>query len=715
MRNMSFCGLLLATFSIFASSAEEVQAQAPVPVDKEATVTTLTSLVNPVELGDEVTLELEVSAVNPTTETPTGTVTVYRGDFVWHIIDNYPGGKATFRYNASSVGTEVFRGVYDGNDSFEGSQSDALSQVVTKRATATTLTSDINPSVVGQQVTLSVSVAPVAPSTNTPTGTVTVLSDDGPFLVVPYSGDTITATFPLDAAGTVIYRALYSGNDSFAASTAPDLSQTVKAGRTTVGLTVSSTDAVPGETIKVVATVAAVSPASGTPRGQVRFKDGGKTIATVDLKNGKARFKTKALAIGAREIVAKYRGSDDWAASASDAQTVTVDPRVGAEFPVNETTAGAQRDPALAALASGGFSVIWQGPDQDGTGIFGQRFNANAKRRGAEFQVNSDTDHAQSMPAAAGFADGGFVATWTSDTGDGGGADVFGQRFSGTGKPRGDAVRVDGSTAFGQGAPVVAALNTGGHVLLWSVDAQESRSLSLEGGATGIFGRRFGADGKPAGKAFQVNTAIAKDHVAPAVAPLADGGFVAAWASRGQDGSGFGVFAQRFDKKARPEGAEFRVNSETAGSQTLPAVAGLSGGGFVVTWQSRKQDGSGLGIFAQRYSASGKAKGDAFAVNTTTKRDQWQPAITPTAAGGFLIAWTSNRQDGSGQGVYGQMFDRTGGRIDTEFPINVTSRQDQWQPDLATLDSGDLIAVWTSHKQDGSKAGVFGRLLRFEQ
>jgi len=715
MRDLSFCGLLLATIAIFASSAEDARAQAPVPVDKEATVTTLTSVVNPVELGEEVTLEIDVSAVNPTTETPTGTITVYRDDFVWHIIDNYPGGTATFRYTASSVGTEVFRAVYDGNDSFEGSQSDALSQVVNKRATATTLTSDINPSVVGQEITLSVSVAPVAPSTNTPTGTVTILSDDVPFLIVPYSGDTITAVFPIDAAGTVIYRALYSGNDVFAASTAPDLSQIVTPGETTVGLTVSATDAVPGETIKVTATVEAVSPASGTPQGQVRFKDGGKTIATVALKNGEARFKTKALAIGAHEIIAKYRGSDDWAASASNMETITVDPRVGAEFPVNETTAGAQRDPALAALASGGFSVLWQGPDQDRTGNFGQRFNAEAKRRGGEFQVNSDADQAQSMPAAAGFAEGGFVATWTSDTEDGNGADVLGQRFSGTGKPRGDAVQADGSTASGQGEPVVAALNQGGHVLLWTADEQESRSASFEGGAPGIFGRRFGADGKPAGKAFQVNTATAKDHVAPAVAPLADGGFVAAWASRGQDGSGFGVFAQRFDEKARPQGEEFQVNSETAGNQAMPAIAGLLGGGFVVTWQSHKQDGSGLGIFAQRYSASGKAKGNAFPVNTTTKRDQWQPAITPTATGGFLIAWASNRQDGSGQGVYGQMFDRTGGRVDAEFPINVTTRQDQWGPDLATLDSGDLIAVWTSRKQDGSEDGVFGHLLRFSQ
>ena len=52
-------------------------------------------------------------------------------------------------------------------------------------------------------------------------------------------------------------------------------------------------------------------------------------------------------------------------------------------------------------------------------------------------------------------------------------------------------------------------------------------------------------------------------------------------------------------------GREFQVNTETASSQTLPSIAMDDAGNFVVAWQSYNQDGSGYGIFAQMYHADG--------------------------------------------------------------------------------------------------------------
>jgi hypothetical protein len=52
---------------------------------------------------------------------------------------------------------------------------------------------------------------------------------------------------------------------------------------------------------------------------------------------------------------------------------------------------------------------------------------------------------------------------------------------------------------------------------------------------------------------------------------------------------------------------ETRVNTTTASEQVQPTVAALSDGGYVVTWMSGTwapasgQDGSGYGIYAQRY------------------------------------------------------------------------------------------------------------------
>ena len=65
----------------------------------------------------------------------------------------------------------------------------------------------------------------------------------------------------------------------------------------------------------------------------------------------------------------------------------------------------------------------------------------------------------------------------------------------------------------------------------------------------------------------------------------ADGDFVVAWASYGQDGDAWGVFAQRFDAAGTPLGLEFRVSTTTEAHQTAPSVAMDSDGDFVVVWK----------------------------------------------------------------------------------------------------------------------------------
>ena len=72
-----------------------------------------------------------------------------------------------------------------------------------------------------------------------------------------------------------------------------------------------------------------------------------------------------------------------------------------------------------------------------------------------------------------------------------------------------------------------------------------------------------------------------------------------------------------------PLGPEARVNTTTAGDQSNVEVAADADGDFVLVWQSDGQDGSGLGVYARRYAASGAALGGEFLVNTTTAGDAW--------------------------------------------------------------------------------------------
>src|SRR5690606_12055843 len=110
----------------------------------------------------------------------------------------------------------------------------------------------------------------------------------------------------------------------------------------------------------------------------------------------------------------------------------------------------------------------------------------------------------------------------------------------------------------------------------------------------------------------------------PSVAVAADGSFVVVWQSLAGAASSE-IVAQRFDTAGAPAGGEIPVNQTTAGAQTAPAVAVAPGGSFVVVWES--SDGSGTGVCARRFDATGAAQGDEFQVNQFTSQNQGLPRV----------------------------------------------------------------------------------------
>src|SRR5438094_832866 len=104
---------------------------------------------------------------------------------------------------------------------------------------------------------------------------------------------------------------------------------------------------------------------------------------------------------------------------------------------------------------------------------------------------------------------------------------------------------------------------------------------------------------------------------------------------------------------------QFQVNTFTANTQRNPGIAMDPAGNFVVAWTSESQDGDGLGVFAQRFDATGSRQGAEFQVNTSTLFDQFEPAVALDAAGNFVVAWTSTHLM-VGAAVFAQRFGATG-------------------------------------------------------
>ena len=205
------------------------------------------------------------------------------------------------------------------------------------------------------------------------------------------------------------------------------------------------------------------------------------------------------------------------------------------------------------------------------------------------------------------------------------------------------------------------------------------------------------------GNEFRVNTTTAGNQTAYTGSTAIDaaGDYIVTWTSNGQDGSGDGVYAQRYNAAGVAQGIEFRVNTTTVGEQRLSTVAMDAAGDFVITWSSFGQDGSSDGVYAQRYNAAGVAQGVEFRVNTTTLNSQSASTVAMDATGDFVIAWTSSYQDGSGDGVYAQRYNAAGVAQGGEFQVNTTTTLNQHDPAVAMDADGDFVITWADQNSYG--------------
>ena len=374
--------------------------------------------------------------------------------------------------------------------------------------------------------------------------------------------------------------------------------------------------------------------------------------------------------------------------------------RVGTELQVNTFTTSFQSAPVVAMSGEQDFVIAWSSvQDGSGYGVFGRRF-ADGVAQGTEFQVNLYTSDQQDGTAVGIAEDGRFVVVWNSRYQDGGEFGVFARRFDAAGLAQGLELQVNSSTAADQSAPAIAMDALGRFVIAWQ---------STQNGATDVFALRFDSSGVAQATEFIVNSFVAGGQRLPAVAISDSGAFIVVWDSFTQDGSGYGVFGQRFSPTGARQGPEFQVNAFFTGNQYAASVATDANGDFVVAWESDLQDGSGKGIFARRFDSSGTPQGEEITVNEREIDDQRSAQVALDEDGDFVVVWTSELQDGSGYGVFARRFRDDGALRTAELLANRFTSGSQRTPSVAADDDGDFLVAWQSEGQDGSQTGVFAQ------
>lgn len=303
-------------------------------VNKADTTLDLSSSANPAFSGAPLTYTAVVAPVAPGAGTIGGTVQ-FAVDGV-DLGDPVPvvGGQAVSPVTNLQVSSHNITANYSGDANFAG-QSDSLTQIIVAAQTTTTLTTNPNPSVFGQPVTLRAEVVPNAPATGNPTGFIQFIVDGANYAFVALDGQVAETTLTGVGVGPHTVKAVYLSSDmNFFTSTSQELTQTVNKASTSTALTTSGSPSVFGQPVTFTATVSVNAPGAGAPAGTIVFKDGTTVIGTEPVSSAtgeQASITVSNLSVGQHAISATYSGDDSFNGSTKSvaqqvirAQTSTV-------------------------------------------------------------------------------------------------------------------------------------------------------------------------------------------------------------------------------------------------------------------------------------------------------------------------------------------------------------------------------------------------------
>ncbi len=296
----------------------------PVTVDvpKPGSTTVVLSSPNPSVVGQNVTVTATITPVLAA-GSPTGTVT-FTANGTSTPVPLDAGGVATFATAALPAGTTTITADYGGDPVFLPSTGSVV-QTVNKTDTTTLVVSNLNPSILGDNVTFTATVSPQAA-----TGTVQFMIDNAT-IGTPQAVTNGQATFSAStlAVGGHVIGADYSGDAAFNPSSSPTFTQTVGPvlrATSTVVTSNRSPSSTFGQRVTFTATVRPVA-GTGIPAGSVQFNIDGIDVGGALTLNaqGRATYATATLPAGSHNVIATYAGSAVFGGGSSETLVQLVD------------------------------------------------------------------------------------------------------------------------------------------------------------------------------------------------------------------------------------------------------------------------------------------------------------------------------------------------------------------------------------------------------
>jgi hypothetical protein len=373
----------------------------------------------------------------------------------------------------------------------------------------------------------------------------------------------------------------------------------------------------------------------------------------------------------------------------------------GQEYPIAGLLRGSQVFPNIALKATGGY-LIWQdnATDGEGSGVSARRLDANLTAGFGAFRVNEQGAGDQENAKVSLLNNGGAVFVWQG--GSSGSQDIFARIVGSSGTFLTGDIRVNTFTLEQQMTPAVATLAGGDVLIVWSSYAQD-------GSMQGVFGQRFSPSGQKIGAEFQVNQYASFNQRTPSVAGLKDGGFVVAWVSEQRRfQNSIDIYARVFGSGGAT-GNELLVNT-TTNICANPIVEDLPTGGFVAAWSQRDIGvrENEWDVFMRSFAANAQPTTAAIKINTHVGGSHFAPQVA-AADGNSLVVWTSVGQDGSREGVFGRLMGLDGTPGSAEFQVNTQTASQQMHPTVGSDGAGRFAVVWASYAGSASSFDLFAQ------
>lgn len=215
----------------------------------------------------------------------------------------------------------------------------------------------------------------------------------------------------------------------------------------------------------------------------------------------------------------------------------------------------------------------------------------------------------------------------------------------------------------------------------------------------------------PQGGESAIVGALPGDQVYPCAAIDSNGGYLV-WQDNAVTTNGLRIRAARLGSDLASI-SNFVVSAvakaKTTGDQEKPKVALLPDGGAVFVWQGGKSGAQQ--IYVRFIGPNGLFLTKDIRVSTHTRNNQGNPQVATLADGTVVIVWSSDGQDGSMQGVFARRFSAARKALGLEFQVNQYTLNNQRTPTLTALANGNFVVAWISELQRAlSSIDVYARI-----